>query len=111
MEGLQADAIEPSSPTAPRWINAELEDHAPHESLAAGKWYTLVFDVDVAKHATAVGAAQLMEAQLFPEGTDEVQLTVQLDSADFEISDQKRPLRIPRAGRSREGMFFYIAAT
>ena len=49
----------------------------------------------------------LMETQLFPEGTDEVQLTVQLDSADFEISDQKRPLRIPRAGRSRgEGTRF-----
>lgn len=93
----------PSSDTArdQRFINAELEDRAPNEPLAAGEWYTLAFDVDVVRRDTAVGAAPIPDANLFSEGQQEVQLTVQLDSTDFEISDRTRPLRLPRAGPSR----------
>jgi hypothetical protein len=84
-----------------RWINAELEDHAPQEPLQAGKWYTLAFDVDLVQRATAVATATLPDfQQLFPPGVDEVRLTIQVDSTDFEVSDHTRPLRLPRDGRS-----------
>jgi hypothetical protein len=69
------------APPEQRWINAELEDHAPNEPLDVGKWYTLAFDVDVAQRASAAGATPLDDAKLFAEGTDELQLTVQLIAA------------------------------
>ena len=94
-------ATEIPSPKVPRWINAELKDHAPQEPLSVGQWYLLAFDVDVTKHTTAVGSAVFEESQLFPKGTDEMQLTVQLDSIDFEISDPVRTLRISRVGPSQ----------
>jgi hypothetical protein len=92
----------------PRWVNAELEDHAPQEPLASGKWYTLAFGVDVTKRGVGSGPLPPVEP-LFPEGTDEVQLTVQLDSDDFEISDRTRPLRVPRVGRSHGKARFDIS--
>jgi pimeloyl-ACP methyl ester carboxylesterase len=93
-------ASELAMPIALRWINAELKNHAAHEPLVLGERYTLAFDVDVEKHVTAVGGVQIDVAQLFPKGTDEVELTVQVDSADFEVSDQMCKLRVPRTGRS-----------
>ena len=85
-----------------RWINAELEDHPPRKPLEAGKWYTLAFDVDLLRRATAVATATLplpdLE-QLFPRGVDEIRLTVQVDSTDFDVSDHIRSLRLPRDGR------------
>jgi hypothetical protein len=99
----------PSSEPATRWINAELEDHAPDKPLATGQSYTLAFDVDIAQRATAIGSAPLANEHLFPEDTDEVVLTVQLVSADFEISDSTRPLRLPRVGKSRTKARFDIS--
>ena len=85
-----------------RWINAELEDHPPQKPLEAGKWYTLAFDVDLVRRTTAVAAATFplpdLE-QLFPQSVDEIRLTVQVDSTDFDVSDHIRPLRLPRSGR------------
>ncbi len=92
-----------------RWINAELDDHKPDESLTREQWYTLAFDVDVKERETAVGAAPLADENLFAGGVEEVQLTVQLDSDDFEISDHTRPLRVPRTGRSRGKARFDIS--
>jgi len=97
------------APPEQRWINAELEDHAPNQPLDVDKWYTLAFDVDVAQRGSAAGATPLDDAKLFAEETDEVQLTVQLDSDDFEISDRTRPLRLPRVGRSRGKARFDIS--
>lgn len=99
----------PTTPTDQRWINAELEDHKPDEPLAAGKSYTLAFDVDVVQRETAVSTAALSDANLFSEETDEVELTVQLDSDDFDISERTRPLRLPRVGRSRGKARFDIS--
>ncbi len=89
-----------SEPAERRWINAELEDHAPDEPLKTGGWYTLAFDVDIVQRTTALGSASLADERLFLDGADEVLLTVQLDSADFKISDRTRPLRLARVGRS-----------
>jgi hypothetical protein len=84
---------------ASRWINAELEDHEPGKPLAKGDWYTLALGVDIARQANAVASAALDDSQLFAPGVDEVQLTVQLDSGDFDIQSNTRPLRLGRTGK------------
>jgi CHAT domain len=83
-----------------RWINADLEGHEPDRPLLPRQWYTLAFDVDVMARTTAVGAMKLAEEQFFPIGSDDVLLTVQVDSTDFEVSVPTRPLRIGRTGKS-----------
>ena len=45
----------------------------------------------------------------FPQGVDETAVTVQLDSADFDIPDPIRPLRVPRSGKSRNKARFEIS--
>ena len=96
-------------PTPQRWINVALEDQPRDAPLAAGKWYTVALDVDIAQHAEALTTAPFAEASLFPAGVDEVEVTVQLDSADFKIADNVRPLRIPRAGKSSNKARFDIS--
>jgi len=98
----------PATPSEPRWINAEIEDLPPGDSLATNTSYTLAFDVDVRQRETAAATATFADDNLFPEGTDEVLLTVQLDSTDFDISDPTRQLRVPRAGKSRNKARFDI---
>ena len=89
-----------TAPSAQRWINAEVEDQAPNEPLVVTQPYTLAFGVDVA--ATTTGTAVVFQdTGVFPVGTDEVQLTVQLTSDDFDIPDATRRLRVPRIGKSR----------
>jgi hypothetical protein len=64
--------------------------------LSRGERYLLTFDIDVEKHAAAVGlSVPFVDSQLFPEGINEVRLTVQIDSADFEISKQVQELCVP----------------
>jgi hypothetical protein len=111
--GYQGPRSEEQAPSATsrksgeqRWVNADFEDHPPHEPLTMGQWYTLAFDVDIAPRHIAV---PLADKQLFPEGADEVVLTVQLDSADFDISDRTRPLRLPRVGKSHNKARFDIS--
>jgi hypothetical protein len=94
---------------AQRWVNVALEDQPRDQPLAAGKWYTLALDVDIAQHAEALTTAPFAEASLFPAGVDEVEVTVQLDSPDFTIADKVRPLRIPRSGRSSNKARFDIS--
>ena len=96
-------------PPSPRWINVALEDQPRDAPLATGKWYTVALDVDLAQHAEALATAPFAETSLFPAGVDEVEVTVQLDSADFKIADNVRPLRIPRAGKSSNKARFDIS--
>ena len=62
-----------------------------------------------AQHADALTAAPFADASLFPQGVDETAVTVQLDSADFDIPDPIRPLRVPRSGKSRNKARFEIS--
>jgi hypothetical protein len=107
--GTGAPGTAVPAPPAPsrgqRWINAQLEDHEREVPLVKGHVYTLAFDVDVVQREQAMGIAKFAETNLFPEGVETVQLTVQLDSNDFAISDEKRPLRVPRTGRSMKARF------
>ena len=98
-----------SAATASRWVNVALEDTPRDEILRVGSGYTLAIDVDVAQHDDAITSPRFAEQSLFPEGTDEVEVTVQLDSADFRIADPIRALRVPRSGRSRNKARFDIS--
>ena len=84
-----------------RFFLAELEDH-PTLPLKKAEQYTIAFSVGL----PFVG---VIGAELFPDevlaaaakGVDVFDLTVQLDSDDFEIfGERTRPLRVPRTGRS-----------
>ncbi|HEY4958960.1 MAG TPA: CHAT domain-containing protein, partial [Caldimonas sp.] len=97
------------APADPRWVNVALEDGARDAILATGKWYTLAFDVDVAQHADALAAAPFADAALLPQGVDDTEVTVQLDSTDFKIADNVRPLRVPRSGKSSNKARFDIS--
>ena len=108
--GAAVTEPEPVPPQTGRWINAVVEDHHPSEPLQLGLAYTLAFDVDLAARENALGATRLVDAPLFADQVDEVRLTVQLDSDDFEISEPARPLWLPRTGRSRGKARFDLTA-
>ncbi len=95
--------------TRQRWINAQIEDLQPGEALEVNHWNTLAFDVDDVQHADAVGTLPFKNADLFRGDEDEVVLTVQLDSDDFELSERARPMRVPRSGRSHTKARFDVS--
>lgn len=111
VQGLDAAtaAADEAKPASARWINAELEDHAPDQALKVQQWYTLAFDVDVKQRAEAVGAVVVDETGLFKPVEQEVQLTIQLNSADFDLPEHSRFLRLPRAGKSLNKARFDIS--
>jgi len=82
-----------------RWINAEIQDYDPAEPLQMGKVYTLAFDVDTELRDTAVGGAEFEYRYELDEAL--VELTVQLESDDFEIYTEPQKLRVPRTGKSK----------
>ena len=94
---------------ASRWINAELEDHEPGKPLSKGDWYTLALGVDVERRATAVASIAFDDSHLFSPGIDEIQLTVQLDSDDFDIQSNIRPLRLGATGKGHTKARFDIS--
>ena len=98
-----------TSATTARWVNVALEDQTPETPLAAQSWYTLAIDVDVAQRAEAVATAAFADESLFAPSVEEVAVTVQLDSADFEIADPLRTLRLARTGKSRNKARFDVS--
>ncbi|MEO5843457.1 MAG: CHAT domain-containing protein [Caldimonas sp.] len=95
--------------TPQRWVNVEFEDQPRDQPLAAREWYTLAFDIDVAQRVAAITTAPFAGESLFPPAVEEIAVTVQLDSVDFDIPDSTRPLRIARQGRSRNKARFEIS--
>ncbi len=84
-----------------RWFNAEFEDQPADAPFRVGTSYALAFGVGTARTTALGGSAPVVEAVLFPDGVDELELTVELASDDFRIPQPTRPLRLPRAGASR----------
>ena len=91
-----------AEPPDPRYFNAELEDQPADEPLRTGQQYTIAFSVGPQSATALVTAAFPQEVVFADPAIDVVELTVQLDSDDFEIlGDARRPLRVPRTGRSQ----------
>ena len=107
--GSEGVAVRPPDSAAQRWFNAEVEDHPPDQPLTRGEWYTLAFDVDVVKRDRGVAGTVLDDRGLFTGEVEEAQLTIHLDSDDFEITDPSRTLRLPRVGRSKGKARFDIS--
>ena len=108
-QARDAPASSAATTGSPRWVNVGLEDTTRDQILAAGNWYTLAVDVDVTRHDDALTTAPFADESLFAQGVDETAVTVQLDSADFDIADPIRPLRVPRSGKSRNKARFDIS--
>lgn len=98
-EKMEEAAEELPPPAEKRWINAEIQDHAPAEPLQMGEVYTLAFDVDTELRDAAVGGAEF--GYRFHTDEQLVELTVQLSSDDFEIYSGPQQLRVPRSGKSK----------
>ncbi|WP_448625823.1 CHAT domain-containing protein [Geodermatophilus sp. URMC 64] len=85
-----------------RVFYGELEDHDRDQPLEVGQGYTVALAIAPEPPPDAIAGASVADAQLFAPDSDQavVELTVQLDTKDFEVSEQSRPLRVPRTGRS-----------
>jgi len=102
-----AIAAADGSPTS-RWVNVALEDTPRDTILRVGTPYKLAIDVDVAQHVEAIATAGFAEQSLFPDGTDDVAITVQLDSTDFKIEEPQPTLHVARSGASHDKATFRI---
>jgi hypothetical protein len=85
-----------------RFFRAEFEDYEESLPLSVGGQYTVAFSVGLtAEGATAAAPFQDDVLRAADSHVEVFDLTVQLDSGDFEIFEQSvRPLRVPRTGRS-----------
>ncbi|MET1085905.1 MAG: CHAT domain-containing protein [Arthrobacter sp.] len=97
----------PPSNAVQAWLNAELEDADPTQPLLVGQTYILAFSLDQAAKHTVIASGEPFNF-LFPPGTDEVILTVQLDSDNFEVLERSQPLRFSRPGTDREKATFHV---
>jgi hypothetical protein len=91
--------LEPEPEPKKRYINAEIEDHAPDAPLHMGEVYTLAFDVDTELRDTALGGDEF--GYRFQDDEQMVELTIQLSSDDFDIYTEPQKLRVPRTGKSK----------
>jgi hypothetical protein len=103
-----APAAAASSPAPQRWINADFEGLQPTDPLVKGEWYTLAFDIDTVRKVEAQATA-FAEAGVFASGVDEVVLTVQIDTQDFDISGRTSQMRLPRVGKAHTKARFDVS--
>ncbi|MFM0198314.1 CHAT domain-containing protein [Paraburkholderia fungorum] len=86
----------------PRYINASFEELGPTEPLYKGNWYTLAFNVDVEQSGELASAQLAVPTEtLFPAGVEQIALTVQLESTDFDVSGNTAVMRVTKTGPSR----------
>ena len=90
------------------YIHVEIEDHDKHKPLQLSQGYTLSIDADVVLRDAAIATTEL-PAATFQEGEEIVEITVHLDSPNFEIrTKEPQTLRVPRKGRSKNKARFDI---
>ncbi len=86
-----------------RLFIARIQDHPPGQPLIKDEQYEIAFSVGFA--SDPADASSVFRDDLLAAADPAIEifdLTVQLDSEDFEIlGDAVRPLRVPRTGRSR----------
>lgn len=100
-----------ATPPDQRFFRATIQDHDTAQPLVVNEPYILAFDVG-ASSDSAIGEAALPDDVFLgaDSSIDAFDLTVQLDSPDFEIlGAAKQPLRLPRTGPSRGKALFQVA--
>ncbi len=95
-------------PPPKRWINADFEGLDPAEPLVKGSWYTLAFDIDTVRQPSAQ-ATVFAEEGVFAPDANEVVLTVQIDTQDFDISGRTSQMRLPREGKAHTKARFDVS--
>jgi hypothetical protein len=107
-----SDALAPLPPSnaAQAWLNAELEDADAAQPLQVGGTYALAISLDQAARNTVIASGAPVNL-LFPPGTDELTLTVQLDSDHFEVRERSLPLRFRRGAAGGKATFHIVPRT
>lgn len=93
-----------------RVFEAELENHGAGQPLHVGAEYTLAFGIYPRSRPQAV-ASGVVADHLLNDATQDgaiVELTVQLDTDDFDISQPTQPLIVPRSGQSLNEARFQV---
>ncbi len=94
-----------------RYVNVEVLDRRRQpmveRPLQVGQSYSLVLDVDVVARETSVVGPTMFD-YAFAEGEEEVEITVRLQSADFDIRPEEQMLIVPRTGLSINQATFII---
>lgn len=90
----------PAPADDPRWVNAEIEDHAAAEPLAVDDTYTLAVSIGATQMLSAGAVGSVRADPLLRDKTDGLRLTVSLTSNDFTIDDPERRLKIGKDGLS-----------
>lgn len=100
----------PPQPTADeRVINAWIGDHEPGDPLQVGETYELKFNVDSPRKGVVATAAFAAEKLFADPNVKQVEITIVLDSDDFEIiGDDQAEIKVPRVGKSRNSATFSI---
>ncbi|WP_159067944.1 CHAT domain-containing protein [Trinickia symbiotica] len=116
-DATQPPAAAPGVPVAQapvdipqRFINADFEDLSLTDPISKGRWYTLAFGVDESQWPDAQAAVVLREKGLFAPQENEILLTVQLDTDDFETSGHTGQMRVPRVGKGYTKARFDVLA-
>jgi hypothetical protein len=98
----------PAPPAAPapqrperRWFTAGIQGQAITEPLVAQQPYVLECAVEIEKRPGVATAAAPDASLWFGSEEQIVDLTVELESQDFDIDQPKQTLRVPRSGASR----------
>ena len=82
-----------------RWLNAEIRDHDKREPLKVGTAYVIEFGIDL-QAAGDASTTVPSSALLFKPGEDLIELTILLQSSDFQIAVPDQKLQLPRSGAS-----------
>lgn len=101
----QADDGRAAAPALSRWLHARVEGA---EGLVVERWAVLNFDVGREARTDVAAQAELLDEALFTSEEAEASLTIQLDSADFDLLERVRVLRVPRAGVPAEAARFAL---
>ncbi|MGX1159801.1 CHAT domain-containing protein [Arthrobacter sp. SLBN-100] len=100
----------PPSNAAQAWLNAELEDADAAQPLLVGETYTLAISLDQAAKNTVIASGAPVNL-LFPPGTEELTITVQLDSDHFEVRERSLPLHFRRSVAGGKAAFHIVPRT
>ena len=115
-EQPQQAAAPPSAPQKPevRYLNAGIKDHARDEPLTLNAAYDLQFGVDLKKGGESGQdfSARLTDAAvLMAPDQDSVELTIQLESDGFTLSETMLTLVVPRQGKSAQKAVVSVTPT
>lgn len=111
-EALRAeDTTEPPAAEETRYVNVEVLDRrrqpVGERPLQVGQSYSLVLDVDITARETSVIRPTTFD-YAFTEGEEEVEVTVRLQSTDFDVRPEEQVLIVPRRGPSINQAAFLI---